>query len=460
MKAICFLLLSSSIALAQSANMSEGWGPFLHIPGPNPILAPAAPPAWDSRILETSDAFEDRGTYYLYYHGAGGASYQLGVATAKHPLGPFTRHGDAPVLKVGPKGSWDDSAVACAMFLKEGEDRWLMWYSGMGSSEEHSHWSIGLATASSPVGPWTKHPQNPLLDDFGYVGGVVKVDGEYRLYVAHPIGSTGPDYSPMSLAVASKPEGPWTRYEGNPVLREGHAGEWDDGGFSEAEVLYSGGLYHMFYGGAKLAHPRILTRESIGYAWSTDGVQFTKYSANPVANLQTVPNAAAFAEVHAILEPPFIYLYHTLRYEQAWRPGDEERMPMVEDLGVQVLVMQRPFRLDMPVLSRQSLAARGRTSLADCATISLGPCETLTLTVQGDFDAEAQRGLRLDLRTSTDGERFDSVSFQSWKLDMASGKPWQATVSADAAVKFAKVVVTNLDDAAFANLRVLATLGG
>ena len=37
--------------------------PFIHIPGPNPILEPGPPGSWDDRILETSDAFKDFGTY-------------------------------------------------------------------------------------------------------------------------------------------------------------------------------------------------------------------------------------------------------------------------------------------------------------------------------------------------------------------------------------------------------------
>ena len=48
---------------------------------------------------------------------------------------------------------------------------------------------------------------------------------------------------------------------------------------------------------------RILTRESIGYASSRDGINWTKYSGNPVATREAEPNAAAYAEVHAIVEP-------------------------------------------------------------------------------------------------------------------------------------------------------------
>ena len=459
MRALALLLFGACAAPEEGPDPSAGWGPFVHIARPNPVMTPLEG-AWDSWILETSDAFKEGDTYYLYYHAAGEVSYQLGVATAKHPLGPFERFGDAPVLTLGPEGSWDDSMVACAMILKEAEGRWLMWYSGYGSGEETSLWSVGLATAPGPTGPWTKHEGNPIVRDFGYVGGVVKVDGEYRLYVAHPIGSTGPDYSPMSLATATSPEGPWKKHAENPVLREGAEGEWDHGGFSEAEVLYADGLHHMFYGGATLMEPRIRTRESVGYAFSADGVHFTRSPFNPVADLDDVPNASAFAEVHAIHEPPFVFLYHTLRYEKAWREGDEDRMPMVEDVGVQALVMERPFKLEVPLLAVDKLRGMCPTSLTDCDVICLEGCDSLDIHLSGTYSKRASAGLRVALRTSQDGLHFDAADDQAWNLPGVPTEALDLTVTAALSAPFMKVVVTNLEGAAIEGLRVTATLGG
>ncbi|MFC2099025.1 hypothetical protein ACFLSP_04690 [Bacteroidota bacterium] len=65
---------------------------FIHVPGPNPILNPGPKDAWDDENIEAGDAFEDLGTYYLYYHSMNTRSdfkyqYQIGVATASRPLG-------------------------------------------------------------------------------------------------------------------------------------------------------------------------------------------------------------------------------------------------------------------------------------------------------------------------------------------------------------------------------------
>ena len=53
------------------------------------------------------------------------------------------------------------------------------------------------------------------------------------------------------MATAERPEGPWTKFEGNPILTPGDWGAWDDGGYSEARVRYHEGVFHWFYGGTK-----------------------------------------------------------------------------------------------------------------------------------------------------------------------------------------------------------------
>ncbi|NQU23365.1 MAG: hypothetical protein HQ567_18955 [Candidatus Nealsonbacteria bacterium] len=460
--AATLLLTGRSTVAAEKHNALLASGRFLHIPGPNPILVPGKEGAWDDGVIEAADALEDRGSYYLFYHGTGsGKGYQLGVATAAHPLGPFRKHGNKPVLEIGPKGSWDDRHVACAMILKEGVDQYTMWYSGHGSSKEHPGWSVGLATASHPLGPWKKHAANPILKRFGYVGGVVEAAGQYWLYTAHPIGSTGADYSPMSLAVADSPAGPWTPYAKNPVLRQGRWGEWDDGGYSEAEVLYSGGIFHIFYGGAKLDPERIRTRESIGYAYSTDGYHFTKYTGNPVAAHQANPNAAAFAEVHAIIEPPVIYLYHTLRYRRPPSPAEAEQFPNVEHLGVQMLVTGSPFRLDVPVLTRATLAPKTATSLEDCPPICLSSVKRVALTVECTYHRKGVFPLTVAIHSSPDGERYDTVSLHNLVNSFDAGRRCQKTIEIDTSARFLKVLVNNPDPSqSISSIKVTATLGG
>ena len=280
----------------------------------------------------------------------------------------------------GRKGSWEDKHVASAFVLKEKPGKFVLWYSGAGQS---TSWSIGIATASKPEGPWHKYERNPIIPNFGYVGGVVKLNGTYYLYTEHPIGSTAPDYGPISLATANSPEGPWTIWDHNPVLAAGPPGAWDDGGYSESKVTYWDGLFHIFYGGAKEYQPRILTRESIGYASSADGFHFTRYGGNPVAAREAEPNMASYSEVHTLFEPPFVYAFHTIRYvdpKMAPVPGGTG----IEDLGVQILAPDSAFSIAIPAVVGRTLAAGAATDLRQSPRISLSLASHVSLTANAN----------------------------------------------------------------------------
>ena len=424
---------------------------FIHIPGPNPILKPGSGGEWDSGVTEAAHMLKDHDTYHFYYHATGPETgYQLGVATAPHPLGPWTKYEANPVLPVGPPGSWDSTHAACAFVVKEGTDRFTMVYSGRGGSDPG--WHIGLAASNSPLGPWEKHEGNPVLRDFGYVGGVIPYKGRYHLYTEHPIGSTGQDYGPVSLAIADSLEGPWAVHEEGPVVLQGEWGDWDDGGMSEAGLFLRGGVFHMFYGGAKVHPERRYSRESIGYAYSHDGVHFEKHPRNPVAPRENHPNAAAFAEVHSYYEPPFVYCYHTLRYNT----GD-----WVEDLGVEVLATSRPFSLAMPVLHVDELAPCASTEISDCPAIPLGPVDRCALTVEYTCAAGADLGLVAHVRASADGVVYDTLDWGAFEVPARPGETVRQTFPIAAGPRFVKVTVRNGSQAVAArDVVVTASLSG
>jgi hypothetical protein len=446
--------------------------PFLQIPGPNPILTTGPKGSWDESMIEQAGVFEDAGTYYLYYHGApvdhakwGAGGYRIGLATASDPLGPWKKYGNNPVVNVGPAGSWDDFHVACATIMREAPGKYYMWYCGKKKekfSRPYGNYSIGLATASTPTGPWKKYELNPLLPFFGYVSGVVKAKGKYYLYSEHPIGVRADDYGPVSVATAARPEGPWTVWKGNPALPLDEVGTWDDAGYSDAGATYWGGTFHMFFSGAKEYRPRILSQESVGYASSADGLHFTQYGGNPVAAREANPNAAAFGEVHALFKPPFIYLYHTLRYLKAENaPFADQRPSVLEDLGVQVLVTQRPFRLSMPVVALDDLPGGVTTELGNCPPIGLQNVTHVSLTAESTFSAGAQAGMRVRVFTSYDGLAYDTLAVTTFDNDLKPGAVGRKTIELDTHAKFLKVRVENLDQHdRLSNIRITVTLGG
>ncbi len=431
-------------------------GPLIQIPGPNPLMSPGGENDWDGAVVELGEIFKDETTYYMYYHAAAkgqgqsewsGGHYRLGVASAPHPLGPWKKHDANPIIDLGSEGSYKALHVACPAVLREGADKYYMWFGGMKEDTgEFGRWDIGLATASHPLGPWKEYEGNPVLEDFGFVGGVVLVDGKYMMYNLHPIGENSPDSGPIKLATADRPEGPWTKYDGNPVIPGGEWGAWDDGGFSEAGMLYHDGVFHCFYGGVKWGKI-----ESIGYAYSFDGYNFIKYSGNPVAPKENDPDTSAFAEVHAFYEPPFMYVYNTQRYYS--RRG--------EFVGVQILVNQRPFGLRMPILNMESLEAGETTSLADSPPISLANITRLALTVECGYSENASKPIRVHVRSSYDGLNYDTVDLHTFTNAIEPGGKARKTIELAPKVQFIKVLVENLDEAeSVSDVRITATLGG
>ncbi|MCZ7404801.1 MAG: hypothetical protein O8C67_07710 [Candidatus Methanoperedens sp.] len=72
----------------------------------------------------------------------------------------------------------------------------------------------------------------------------------------------------------------WTKYSGNPVLSPGGNGGWDDWSLSDPSVILDGSAYKIWYAAQSVQYGT----SKIGYATSSDGINWTKYSGNPVLN--------------------------------------------------------------------------------------------------------------------------------------------------------------------------------
>ncbi len=331
---------------------------FVHHVGPSPAMKTSEIGKLDDRVLESGDCFKDGDTYYWYYHSYSTwaeTGYQIFVATSKSPLGPWTKYGGNPILKVSEKPH-ESGHVACPMVVKDA-GKYYMIYMSAGDSPVGWGWSVSLAYADNPLGPWFRYEKNPILvhQRIGYPGGLVEVKGTWYMFGTEP-DVTQLDFGRMYVATADSLTGPWKMRE-EPALSEGPKGSWEEGGFSEFEVLYYNGMFHAFYGGSRYADvlnpaelgpgpysddaekKRLRVVEDIGYAYSEDGFNFTKFQGNPVIHHEDVPNCAAMAEVHAIIEYPCVYCYHTLRYLEC-PEGENPKWfedGWIEHLGVQVL---------------------------------------------------------------------------------------------------------------------------
>ena len=147
---------------------------------------------FDDRSVFTPDVMYYKGKYYMYYQAVK-APYKartrnvIGMSWAESPEGPWHRH-PAPVLEPGEAGEWDG----------DGDDRSKI--TRYGAFDSHK-----------------VHDPNMIIRD-GKI---------WMYYKAHPMGIGSkikkpyPDFS-MGVAIADKPEGPFRKHDLNPISASGH----------------------------------------------------------------------------------------------------------------------------------------------------------------------------------------------------------------------------------------------
>ncbi|WP_347840764.1 family 43 glycosylhydrolase [uncultured Draconibacterium sp.] len=134
------------------------------------------------RAVTTTDILEWEGKYYLYYQGFMEASGKRGddcpvaVSWADSPDGPWTPYNKI-VIPNGAEGEWDQYSIHDPYPLVHDGKIYIYYKSDFGE-KPHLVRMQGLAIADNPLGPFKKHPLNPLITSghetslFPFRGGV------------------------------------------------------------------------------------------------------------------------------------------------------------------------------------------------------------------------------------------------------------------------------------------------
>lgn len=130
---------------------------------------------------------------------------------------------------------------------------------------------------------WDKYEDNPVLtegapgawdENFIHRSSVVFDGTAFRMWY---VGLDHNDY--YSIGYAYSTDGiNWTKYAGNPVLSASGVDSWDKDAVDFACVLHDGTIFHMWYTG----YNNSIAETSVGYATSTNGIDWQKYAGNPV----------------------------------------------------------------------------------------------------------------------------------------------------------------------------------
>jgi hypothetical protein len=120
--------------------------------------------------VSTPDVLVYQDKYYLYYQaytimpgapGTTGDDCAVSVSVSDSPNGPWTPS-NRIVLLNGPKGTWDHYKIHDPYPLVY-KDKIYMYYKGEMGGDPRVR-AQGLAIADTPLGPFEKHPLNPVIN--------------------------------------------------------------------------------------------------------------------------------------------------------------------------------------------------------------------------------------------------------------------------------------------------------
>lgn len=225
----------------------------------------------------------------LYFEGR----YYLWVTQHMHGK-PFEHFRDCKIIRTTSADgiNWDDPVDA----LLPSEDGWdsggvltanvtlwqgkyHMFYTGVDREYTYSHFNryCGIAVADTPNGPFVRYEGNPVIGPSG-IGWdedsaddvtVFEHNGMFRLYYKGSNPGYTSDDTQIGLAVSDSITGPYKRYEGNPI-NKGHAfAIWK---YKHGFLFLSGlkdGAEGRIYGG-DWNDPK----GTQSLYWSEDGVRF------------------------------------------------------------------------------------------------------------------------------------------------------------------------------------------
>lgn len=260
----------------------------------NPILVKSNP-IYEFYAIGQPTCLVVNDTFKMWYCGAG-IDHRARVLHAYSTNGTtWTKYGGGtPVIDVGGAGSWDSHWLDTPEILQD-PGGFKLYYFGNTSDTVQTSQGIGLATSTNGIN-WQKHANNPVFskgdslawDGFWIESPAVLLAGDtFRMWYS----GAARDWK-IRIGYATSTDGVfWTKHPANPVIDLGLPGTWEDYMVAVASVVSNGSRYEMWYCGVSAADLSngVIDTPRVGYAYSANGLIWTKYSGNPVLSMVDPP---------------------------------------------------------------------------------------------------------------------------------------------------------------------------
>ena len=211
---------------------------------------------WADKSFWAPEVYHVNGKFYMYYS----ADEHICVATSDHPLGPFKQDVQKPMIA-------DEKCIDNTMFIDDDGKAYLLfdrfndglniWVAELNDNlidlkPETMHKCINVSQ------PWEE--VWPRVNEGSFV--IKRKDVYYMTYSANSYES--PFYG-VGVATATNINGPWTKYEGNPILQKpgslvgvGHSAMFTD---KEGKLRI---VFHA-HNSTTTIHPRYMYISSVSF---------------------------------------------------------------------------------------------------------------------------------------------------------------------------------------------------
>ncbi len=255
------------------------------------------------------------GNTYKMWYTCGGLNYpadsimrsRLCYSTSLDGI-TWTKYSSNPILDVSYTGGWDSLGVETATVIIDSaapsSEKYKMWYAGQYFNSYR--YDIGYAFSADGVN-WTKHP-SPVLQvgtstqwDNGFIEGpsVIKDGNTYKMwYCGYDATVDGSGTDgKANIGYATSTDGINWIKNTNNPILSAGVNSWDSMSVQDPHVIKQGAIYYMWFGGNNIQG----YGQSVGYATSNDGINWVESSQNPVLTKGNVgawdANTASFPSV-------------------------------------------------------------------------------------------------------------------------------------------------------------------